>query len=175
MTLLTKSILPLLALSLLAGRHRFAPAPFGGIGTAVVTEQSALDRCIPVAWTLLVLDAATRQDLSTTLKYRTLLSGKVQEQERAFGPVILNSTAPLFQIVISQQPANDGLTVNEFTCTATGETVKPPPQRRQLNGLRVTVAYGSSFSPREKSGRSCSVPRPSSQPLANFTDPKLTP
>ncbi|PTA69495.1 hypothetical protein C8263_00190 [Deinococcus arcticus] len=129
--------------------HRFAPAPFGGIGTEVLTEQSALDRCTTVAWTMRVLDARTGEDLSATLKYRTLVGGKVQEEERAFGPVLLNSTAPLFQIVISQQPVNDGLTVNEFTCTATGETVKLPAQARQLGGLRVTLAAQGSFNARE--------------------------
>lgn len=49
MTLLLKSTLPLLALSLMTACHRFAPAPFGGLGTEVLTEQSALDRCTTVA------------------------------------------------------------------------------------------------------------------------------
>ncbi|WP_221091440.1 hypothetical protein [Deinococcus aquaedulcis] len=140
-----KYVFPLLALSVLTACHRFAPAPFGGIGTEVLVSQSALEKCTTVAWTMRVLDAKTNEDISASLKYRLLLDGKVKEAERAFGPVALDSVSPFFQLVSSQLPPNDGLTVNEFTCTKTGETLKLPAQARQLNGLKVNISYDSTF------------------------------
>ncbi|GGS00055.1 hypothetical protein [Deinococcus sedimenti] len=138
-----KHVLPLIALATLTACHRFAPAPFGGLGTATTVSQEALDQCRTVSWTMRILDASTKEDVSASLRYRLLEDGVIREADRAFGPVVISTTAPLFQLVISQLPSNDGDIVNAFTCERTGERVETPAQPRQLGGNRATVTYTS--------------------------------
>lgn len=138
-----KHALPLIALTVLTACHRFAPAPFSGLGTTATVTQEALDQCTSLSWTMRILDARTKEDVSASLRYRLLEDGVIREADRAFGPVVVSKTAPLFQLVISQLPPDDGIIVNAFTCERTGERVETPAQPRQLGGNRAAVTYTS--------------------------------
>ncbi|GGL01825.1 hypothetical protein [Deinococcus radiotolerans] len=138
-----KHALPLIALAMLTACHRFAPAPFGGLGTFTTVTQEALDQCRTLSWTMRILDATTKEDVSASLRYRLIQGDVIREDNRAFGPVIISTASPLFQLVISQLPPNDGIIVNAFTCERTGERVETPAQPRQLGGNRATVTYTS--------------------------------